>query len=295
MYKQLTDDLGIERKRVKRIAFLLDDFKKEIIHKYSDNKDIDIINHIEYLKTHDISIFNNEKMNKMADRVRFEIEYDDKSGLLFSYWNEKKIYLKRSFNQKMAESYLRSIFIEQMHESPHSYKQVGYDISNGDVVVDIGAAEGFFSLDCIDIAKKVYIIECDEEWIEALEYTFLPYKEKTIIIPKKIGSVSDAEYITLDEINNIELINFIKMDIEGAEYEALCGAEKVLQMDGVKMLICTYHNSEDAGIISSVLLENHFQVGFTRGYMVFLFEENMIPEFRHGVLFATKINNIGLK
>lgn len=35
------------------------------------------------------------------------------------------------------------------------------------------------------------------------------------------------------------------MDIEGAEYQALCGAKQSLERNNVKLDICVYHNFDD--------------------------------------------------
>jgi predicted RNA methylase len=41
-----------------------------------------------------------------------------------------------------------------------------------DVVADLGAAEGNFSLSIINKVKKIYIFEYDKEWVEALKAPF---------------------------------------------------------------------------------------------------------------------------
>jgi len=51
--------------------------------------------------------------------------------------------------------------------------------------------------------------------------------------------------ITLDKALENEVITFIKMDIEGAEYEALKGAEKIIKRCKPKLAICLYHKPED--------------------------------------------------
>jgi hypothetical protein len=40
-------------------------------------------------------------------------------------------------------------------------------------------------------------------------------------------------------------LTFIKMDIEGAEYDALLGAAKVIQRDRPILAICVYHTQSD--------------------------------------------------
>lgn len=46
------------------------------------------------------------------------------------------------------------------------------------MIADIGSAEGNFSLSNIENVKKVYLFESDKEWIEALEATFRPWRDK---------------------------------------------------------------------------------------------------------------------
>ena len=48
---------------------------------------------------------------------------------------------------------------------------------------------------------------------------------------------------------------FIKMDIEGAEYKALKGAERVIRKCHPKLAISVYHKPEDIFDIPSLILE----------------------------------------
>jgi FkbM family methyltransferase len=51
--------------------------------------------------------------------------------------------------------------------------------------------------------------------------------------------------ISLDEVLEGKRVTFIKMDIEGAELEALRGAEKTIKKSNPKLAICVYHKPLD--------------------------------------------------
>ena len=50
--------------------------------------------------------------------------------------------------------------------------------------------------------------------------------------------------VPLDEVLK-EPATFIKMDIEGAEYNALLGAEQMIRQHHPRLAICVYHSLED--------------------------------------------------
>lgn len=59
---------------------------------------------------------------------------------------------------------------------------------------------------------------------------------------------NEMKTITLDaycEKNRILKVDYIKIDIEGAEYEALLGAKNVIRNNRPKLAICVYHSAED--------------------------------------------------
>ena len=56
------------------------------------------------------------------------------------------------------------------------------------------------------------------------------------------GSAVDAD--SIDNLHSDEQVTFIKMDIEGAEIEALKGAEKTIKRCKPKLAICIYHEYE---------------------------------------------------
>lgn len=76
----------------------------------------------------------------------------------------------------------RGLYAEQDTESPHYYLHRGIEELKGRIFLDIGAAEGFSSLQFVDWVDRIYLFEYEDEWIEALTATFLPYQDKCEIV-----------------------------------------------------------------------------------------------------------------
>jgi len=138
--------------------------------------------------------------------------------------------------------------------------------------------------------KTAYIFECDSAWIEALQQTFEPWKEKVIIADKYVSDVTDSHNISLNDFFKDKQIDFIKADIEGAEVKMLQGASEILKRNNLKILACAYHKPNDAKDIK-VILENYgFTAEYSKGYMIifskgFLFPK---PNLRKGLIRAAK-------
>lgn len=213
-------------------------------------------------------------------KMAIDCLFDAQLNMHYVIHSGKRLYFPKSHQKAAIVENYRGLIIEQDACSPHQYVE---DINRlkGKTLLDIGAAEAIFALDCIEIIEHAYIFECDEVWIEALNATFAPWKDKVTIVRKYVGDTNDDSHITIDsffkgkETNNL----FLKMDIEGAEQAALHGASNTLKTSrDIDFSICTYHRKNDAVEIAKILRSHAHEYEQTDGYMYFE------REFRKGII-----------
>lgn len=60
-----------------------------------------------------------------------------------------------------------------------------------------------------------------------------------------MGNNDDIDSVKLDSISYPGKVSLIKMDIEGAEIDALKGARNLIKNNNPKLAICVYHRLED--------------------------------------------------
>ena len=218
---------------------------------------------------------------------RWRREYDIRTypvaigtnGLPYVVHQGKRLYFKRNMRDYTQWTY-KHLLIEQDKRSAHCYINT-YDELKGKILLDIGTAEGIFTLNAIEQISHAYLFECDEEWIEALEATFAPWKEKITIVRKYVSDTDEGDYITLDRYFQETASGkrfFLKMDIEGYERKALKGAQQLLKQADVSGAVCLYHRKDDKEVIQKICAENGFETSIRPN---FLYIEN---EMRPGVL-----------
>jgi FkbM family methyltransferase len=147
-----------------------------------------------------------------------------------------------------------------------------YKIKPGDIVIDVGGYEGTFSIYAAKIVGeigKVIVFEPDTENCRRLSENIKLNGLKNVIIVNKAlwcknGKLKfnnkhtagasfnfnaspyakEIDVVSLDsELNKlgIDKVDFIKMDIEGSEVEALKGAKNVLMQNKVNLAVASYH------------------------------------------------------
>jgi len=223
-----------------------------------------------------------------------QVHLDDTCGLYYVVYEGKRLYGKRGMYPSNIKRMINNLLSEQDPESPHRYVAGDFDVQQGAVLYDLGAAEGIFTLMFVDKISKAYLFEVEEAWIEALNKTFEPWKDKVEIVHKFVGKEdsADGRFVSLNTFaKDHPLPDFIKADIEGAETDMLLGASAILAEDRpLQLAVCTYHNQDDARRINTLLREKHFHTSFTKGYVFYFYQQPEIvaPYLRKALIRGSK-------
>ena len=204
------------------------------------------------------------------------------------------MYFPSTYSVERIKSYITWTLLEQEPGSPHNYHKEGYMPSEGDVLLDIGVAEGNFTLEYIDTVSHAYLVEPDEEWLEALNETFKDYKDKITIIPKFMSDHEDENNITIDALAKDIHIDYIKMDIEGYEEAALRGATDTLKKQKPKLAVASYHKSDCERYIREFFYElKGYELDTSEGYIIaqinfdfWTIESFIFGDLRKGITFV---------
>ena len=218
-----------------------------------------------------------------------EVCKDEEAGMFFVYLDGKKLYYHKGYTtmEEVQQSFTY-ISAEQDTESPHRYIDDKFFVKEGDTVVDLGAAEGNFSLFVVDKVKELFIVEADSRWMPALQKTFEPWKNKVHIINKFAGSKESDTGITLSGLFRQADINVVKMDIEGEENNVMQEAKDWIEERNIRFAITTYHHKDDAENIRTLMSKCGYQTVFSDKFILFVYDVLQPPYFRKGLLKAWK-------
>lgn len=172
--------------------------------------------------------------------------------------------------------------------------------NDNEVFVDVGGFDGFTSLEFIRRCpgyKQIYFFEPEKENMKLAKSRLKDYKNITYIsrglsdrnqvVKFSIGGSAsgiDADgdvEIVVDALDNLidAEVSFIKMDIEGAETEAILGARKSILASHPILAICVYHKADDLWKIPELVLSirndyhvylRHYTEGVTESVMFFV-------------------------
>ena len=233
--------------------------------------------------------------------VEVESGFDDSLRLPYVIHKGKHLYFPRMYSVAQAvvayKGYICGDRLLGKGEdfAPHQYQSKEFQVHDGDVVVDVGCAEALFSLDVIEQASKVYLIERDGIWKAPLLATFAPYKDKAVFVQKLVSDKDSRTTVSLPSLLKCESSSplFIKMDIEGYEPKVVRTLLPLLrERDGITLSCCTYHNNEDATILEQLFQQVGYRYEFSKGYMLFArYDQPTAPYFRHGVIRASNLTH----
>ncbi len=245
---------------------------------------------LRYLKDHEVRIFPYSFHDNYSPG-KVDVFYDHERGMRYVMQEGKRLYFKKRWSVNRIKKAWSDLLREQDINSPHRYLTESFKAGKGDVIADIGAAEGNFSLSVIDNVKKVYLFEYDPEWIEALRATFAEWADKVVIIDKFVSDVNDNSHVRFDTFfeNNSD-INFLKIDVDGAESVVLKSCDNLFSGgDQLKIALCTYHKNNDEEDFALLLGKNGFTVEPSGGYMINYYDKKIkAPYLRRGLIRATR-------
>jgi FkbM family methyltransferase len=211
---------------------------------------------------------------KKASHFIKEIKKEGDYILVFLKSCKDPLYIPADINEQS----LKQVIVECFYtDNWHFYEIPQTKVLKNDTVVDCGAAEGLFAMLIKDRCNMVYLIEPLTKFVNALEKTFQNV-DNTAILPCAISnrefhskmlssdissSLSDngegeaVQVTTLDKLffEKGIAVNYLKLDLEGHDFEALLGAEQLIRKNKPKIAVTTYHKKEHAAQIEAFLTQ----------------------------------------
>lgn len=260
---------------------------KQVIDALYKNDPLDI-GHMEYFYEHFHGFWGtlnikNDNYEVIESRVKSLTEHWDDFVWVYEHlsdYRSKYVLLK---DVEYWFTYKRAETVDKMRE--YAFKDY-YDLDllhcdENEVIVDLGAYIGDSLMDYQSVYgdyKKAFCFEVSPWNVEEIRNNLRDFHDITIVqkaAGKAVGKMSmaispepdscnsteieygfemDIEVTTVDEEIK-ESVTLIKMDIEGAEQEALLGCREHILKDYPKLLICVYHNNEDIWKIPQMVSE----------------------------------------
>lgn len=218
-------------------------------------------------------IFCDRNYKKLKEEGTLEADIISPEELLLKYKDCKVLVTPTEGNNfKEIIGFLEENNVENIiTDAPHvtgAYFTDFMPLTSEEVFVDGGSFFGATSIEfakhCNNQYKKIHLFEPNIPFKESIERTVASlenvqlhmkglWNEETSLHFSENGSASKirgdgeitVEVTSLDIALQGEEATFIKMDIEGAELNALRGAKETIQKYKPKLAICIYHKRED--------------------------------------------------
>lgn len=219
-----------------------------------------------------------------------EVWVDDNNGFKYVVHEGKRLFFRKNWSCDRIQRAYRDLCMEQDVESPHRYLSESFQVDGETVLADFGAAEGNFALSVVEKVKKIYLFECDPQWVEALRHTFAPWSHKVEIIERMVSDSNEGMQCTGDAFFKDREINFLKIDVDGGEQRLLKGFQHILQhRQPLRLALCTYHKHDDEQAFTDLLRTYGFRVEPSKGFMIFHYDKSIrAPYLRRALIRAHK-------
>jgi FkbM family methyltransferase len=223
----------------------------------------------------------------------------EEKNLILKKINRFKLYLDKK-DTGISQTLMKGKFFKKWHREPEFMDIIESEVHEGDVAFDLGANIGYVTIHLAEYVGekgKVYAIEPSPRNFEILTKTILVNKlEKIVKVePYAISSRSGQRELNISDESNLNSFvktkytkntikvdtvsiddyftdkrfpNFIKMDIEGAEVDALAGISKILENDSCMKILMEIHPMYYDKDAFSIQLERLFKLGFYTKYLV---------------------------
>nr|WP_319372971.1 FkbM family methyltransferase [uncultured Methanobacterium sp.] len=230
------------------------------------------------------SIFSIKNWSEIVkDYFRYYLGFENEKNIIVQFKNGIKLKAARKSKKEVADiGLIVDIWFSETYNPP------GFEINKDDVVIDIGAHKGYFSIYAAYNAGKTGKVHSFEPSPESFQYLIdnINMNELNNVFPFKAGvcgengvkqlnvslnsashsmhvngaEIIEIECLTLQDIfkmNHITKCDFLKIDCEGAEYEILYNTPP-----------------EILGKIDRISLEHHILEGYDYHQLADFLEKN---------------------
>lgn len=268
-------------------------FCNEILRYYEENPtaDTDMLAALDFLKYYGYAVLIPLRFIEEYDWRRLRAGKDDDGFPYVMLPSGKRLYMPKHLSMRQAKIGVNHLLTEQDGRSPHCYLTETFNVDENDVLADVGCAEGYLALDVVERVKHIYLFESEPEWIQALNRTFEPWKEKVTIVQTFVTDHDGDGCVSLDSVFELEGVRptFVKLDVEGGEMDVFRGMHGLLESrTPMKIAACTYHLPEAHGEISAFLESHRFVYETSRGVMFSRIGGVKPPYFRKGLVRAVR-------
>jgi len=223
----------------------------------------------------------------------------DEQDLVIKKINGLKLYIDRQ-DPGISASLMKPKFFQKWHREPVFMDLIESEVGDGDVAFDLGANIGYITTllaKYVGVSGKVYGVEPSPRNFEILKKNISLNNQAEIVEVSQmaISASSGSRELNISSQSNLNSFtrtkhsidsitvdtksiddffehrrypNFIKMDIEGAEVEALSGMDKLLSRhDGRLGILIEVHPMYYDGEAFSQQLRRLFSEGFHTKYL----------------------------